>query len=79
MTVEMPDYVLEQAGVSKCEVLLKIALTLFREDRLTLGQASNLAGVHQILFQRALYEDGIAIHYDKADFERDLETLALKK
>lgn len=79
MTVEIPDQVLEQAGVTQSELLLKIAMTLFSEDRLTLGQASRVAGVHQVQFQQSLYENGIAIHYDETDFERDLQTLALKK
>ena len=79
MTVEIPDTVLEQAGVSKAELLLKLALTLFSEDRLTLGQASKLAGVHQVEFQRDLYANGIALHYDESDFERDLESLGLEK
>ena len=79
MIVEIPDTVLEQAGVSKSELLLKLALTLFSEERLTLGQASKLAGIHQIEFQQALYAKGIAVHYDETDFERDLESLGLKK
>lgn len=79
MTVEIPDQVLEQAGVSESDLLLKVAMTLYREDRLTLGQASKLAGLHQIQFQQELFANGIPINYDESDFDRDLETLGLKK
>lgn len=79
MNVEIPDQVLQQAGVSKGELLLKLALTLYREDRLTLGQASKLADLHQIEFQKQLFAYGIPVHYGEEDFDRDLRTLALKK
>jgi predicted HTH domain antitoxin len=79
MIVEIPDQILEQAGVSEVELLLKLATALYLEDRLTLGQASKLAGLHQVEFQQHLFENGIPVHYDEEDFDRDLRTLALKK
>ncbi|MBP9663174.1 MAG: UPF0175 family protein, partial [Pyrinomonadaceae bacterium] len=51
---------------------------LFQEDKLTLGQASRLAGIHQVELQVELASRGIPIHYDDSDLDRDLETLGLK-
>lgn len=79
MIVEIPDHVLAAADVSSKELLLKIALLLFQEERLTLGQASKLAGVHQFEFQKELSARDIPIHYREEDFERDLKTLGLKR
>jgi predicted HTH domain antitoxin len=79
MTVEIPDHVLEQAGLSSNELLLKVAMLLFEEEKLTLGQASRLAGMHQSEFQREIAAAGIPVHYGEEDLERDLATLGLKE
>ena len=76
MIVEIPDKVIEQTGLSSREFLLKIAVLLFQEEKLSLGQASELAGMHQSAFQKELATRKIALHYGKDDFERDLETIA---
>ena len=76
MIVEIPDKVIEQTGLSSREFLLKIAILLFQEEKLSLGQASKLAGIHQSAFQKELAMRKIARHYGKDDFERDLETIA---
>ena len=79
MNVIIPDSVLHQSGLSSEELQLKIALLLFQEERLTLGQASRLAGLHQFEFQKELAQRKISIHYGEAEFEKDLETLGIKK
>ncbi len=40
MIVEIPDQIINQLGLSAEEILLKVALFLFQEEKLTLGQAS---------------------------------------
>ena len=75
MIVEIPDQVISQSGLSSKEILLKVALVLFQEERLTLGQASKLAGLHQFEFQKELAKRDIAVHYGEKDFERDLQTI----
>jgi predicted HTH domain antitoxin len=79
MIVEIPDQVVNQTGLSSKEILLKVALMFFQEEKLTLGQASNLAGLHQFEFQKELAKREIAVHYGEEDYERDLKTLALIK
>ncbi len=76
MMVEIPDKVIAQSGLSSGEFLLKIAVLLFEEEKLSLGQASTLAGLHQAAFQKELAKRAISLHYGKTDFERDLETIA---
>lgn len=75
MNVEIPDIVVRQSGLSAREILLKIAVLFFKEERLTLGQASRLAGLHQFEFQKEIAKRGISVHYGVEDFERDLQTI----
>ncbi len=79
MIVEIPDQVIVQSGLSSKEILLKVALMLFQEERLTLGQASKLAGLHQFEFQKELVKREIPVHYGEEDYERDLMTIGLIK
>lgn len=76
MIIEIPDQLATQSGLSAKEILLKVALVLFEEEKLTLGQASKLAELHQFEFQKELAARNIAIHYNKEDYKRDLETIA---
>ena len=79
MIIEIPDQVISQSGLSSKEILLKMALMLLQEERLTLGQASKLAGLHQFEFQKELAKRKIPVHYGEEDFERDLQTIGLIK
>ena len=53
-----------------------LAVALFQREKLTLGQASRLAAMNQWQFQQLLASRQIPLHYDVADFEADLQTLA---
>ena len=44
MTVTIADELLKAAGITEPEIRQELALTLFQQDRLTLGQVSRLAG-----------------------------------
>jgi len=74
--IEIPDQIVKQSGLSAKEILLKVALVLFQEEKLTLGQASRLAGLHQFEFQTELAARNIPVHYGEQDFENDLQTIA---
>lgn len=75
MTLTVPHEILQATGMSDAEMLRELAVTLFRMEKLTFGQASRLAGMPQLEFQRLLGSRQIPIHYDVAEFEADLETL----
>ena len=53
----------------------EVAILLYSKEKLTLGQASRLAGLSQLQFQFLLASRKIPVHYDVADFEADLKTL----
>jgi predicted HTH domain antitoxin len=75
MSVVIPDEVLQSAHISSGELLQAVALMLYEQDKLTLGQASALAEVSQLQFQFLLASRRIPLHYDVAEFEADLKTL----
>jgi predicted HTH domain antitoxin len=73
--VMIPEGVLSSAHITAAELLQELALLLFQQKKLTLGQASRLAGMGQLQFQHLLASRQIPVHYDIADFEADLRTL----
>jgi predicted HTH domain antitoxin len=75
MTVTISDEVLDAAHLSEAEVKRELAVTLFHQDRLTLGQASRLAEMSQLRFQAVLADRRIPIHYGVEEFREDLQAL----
>lgn len=75
MTIEISDDILQRTGWSPNQIRLELAIILFQKESVTLGQASQVAGIHQLQFQRELAARKIAIHDDVEDFERDMETI----
>jgi predicted HTH domain antitoxin len=73
--VTIPDEVLAAAHLSEPELKQDLAIALFQRENLTLAQASALAGVGQLAFQRLLASRRIPIHYGPIDFSADLDTL----
>ncbi|OGO43305.1 MAG: hypothetical protein A2Z04_07775 [Chloroflexi bacterium RBG_16_57_9] len=75
MSVVIPDEVLYATHLSAAELRQEIAVLLYQKDKLTLGQASQLAQMSQPQFQFLLASRQIPVHYDVAEFEADMGTL----
>ena len=71
ITLDLPDTL----QLSEADLRTELAISLFQQERITLGTASQLAGLHQIEFQQLIASRGICIHYDVEDLEQDLESL----
>jgi len=54
---------------------VEIAVLLFKEDKLTLGQAARFAGMPQPHFQHLLGRRKIPLHYGVEELEEDLRTI----
>ncbi|MEO1449277.1 MAG: UPF0175 family protein [Bacteroidota bacterium] len=78
MALTIPDHSLEKAKHSAEEFLIELACYLYEEQRLSLGQARNLAQLDQISFQKELGKREICIHYSEADLETDLKNLGIE-
>jgi predicted HTH domain antitoxin len=75
MSVIIPDEILHATRMTEAEFKQEIAIFLFDKEKLTLAQASRLAGVSRLQFQHLLASRQIPVHYDVAEFEEDLRTL----
>lgn len=64
MSLVLSDDIVRASGLSEHELFLEIVLMLFRQDRISLGKASELMGLHRMQFQKLLSDRGICIHYD---------------
>ena len=76
MPVIVADHILQAARLTRAEVLRELALTLYAQEKLTLGAAAGLAEMPQFEFQLFVGGRGVPPHYDLAEFEDDLATLA---
>lgn len=61
--------------MSEAELLQELAIVLFQREKLSLAQASRLAGMSRLQFQHLLASRQIPIHYDLVELESDLKTL----
>lgn len=75
MNVIIPDDILQAARMTPEELKQEIAVLLFQKEKITLEQASRLAGMSRLRFQHLLASRQIPVHYDVADFEEDLKTM----
>lgn len=75
MSVTISDEILSVTRMSEAELKQEIAIMLFQKEKLTLGQASNLAEMNQFQFQNLLASRQISLHYDLEDLDADVKTL----
>ncbi|GAB4177836.1 MAG: hypothetical protein Fur006_09780 [Coleofasciculaceae cyanobacterium] len=75
MGLMIPEEFLQMAKISEAELRLEIAILLFQQEKITLGTASQFAGMNQLRFQRVLGSRKIPIHYGVEEFRQDLKTL----
>lgn len=75
MSVIISNDILQATRMTEDELRQEIAVLLFQKEKLTLGQASQLAGISRLQFQHLIASRQIPVHYDVAEFEEDLKTL----
>lgn len=75
MSLVISDDLVKASGLSERELFLEIVLMLFRQDKISLGKAGELMGMHRMQFQKLLNDREICVHYDVADFQEDLDNL----
>ncbi|WP_017301501.1 UPF0175 family protein [Nodosilinea nodulosa] len=75
ITLDIPDRLAESHTFSQVDWLQEVAVALFQQELVTLGTASQLAGMNQMAFQGLLYDRGISLHYDLADYQADIASL----
>ena len=76
MQVQLPDAALIGTGLTSDQVRLEVAVALYRDRKVSMGRAAQLAGLPRIPFQRELAKRGVTVDYDVAEFEEDLRVIA---
>ena len=76
MIITLPDNIIESTRMTEAELRQEFAVMLYQKEKITLGQASELAEMNQLQFQHLLASQGITINYDIQDLETDLKNLA---
>lgn len=75
MDLVIRDEILKKAEITADELLIEIAVHLYDTERLSMGQAKNLAQLDLISFQKELSKRNVYIKYDIEDLETDLKNL----
>ncbi|MBE9139619.1 UPF0175 family protein [Nodosilinea sp. LEGE 07088] len=78
MSLMISDDLVKASGLSERELFLEIVLMLFRQEKISLGKASELMGLHRMQFQKLLADRDICVHYDVAEFQEDLKALEIE-
>ena len=83
VTVEIPEDVLTLAGLpdgsASSRAAQLLALELFREGRVSLGRAAELAGVGVEEFMEFSARRQVSLHYSPADLAEDQATADLPR
>ena len=76
MSILISDDILQASRLTPDEFRCEIALHLFQTEHLTLGYASELAGLSPQQFRKLLQEHNIPLYsYDVEDFQLDIQNL----
>ena len=74
-TLEISQDILDSARLTLNDLKVEIAVSLYAQDRLSVGKARELSGTLLWEFRQLLGSRRISPHYDLDDLEQDLTTL----
>jgi predicted HTH domain antitoxin len=74
MTLIIPDNLLPD--MSPQQVLEELAVSLYRQEQITLAQGAEMLTISVIAFQKTLAQRNINLHYDVEDLAIDLQNWA---
>ena len=74
VTIQFPRRLIDAAKVTSDELKIELAIHLYKERRLSLGHAREMASLSLWEFRQLLASRKISPHYDVDDLEDDLQT-----
>jgi predicted HTH domain antitoxin len=77
MTLIIPDERIGDLKLDEREAVIDVAIGLYNREQVSLGRASEIAGISALEFLGELGRRRIPINYDVADLHADLATLDL--
>ncbi|MBI3194345.1 MAG: UPF0175 family protein [Ignavibacteriae bacterium] len=79
MSIQISDDLIRSSGLNEHDLKIESAITLFQNDKLTLAQASRMAEMPQLFFQRELAKRKISLHYSLEDLQIDLKNIGIER
>ena len=73
MNIPLPTSI--ESQITREEAALHLAIGLFADEKLTLGQAAAVAGISQPAFLHELGNRKIQVHYGLTELEQDIATV----
>jgi predicted HTH domain antitoxin len=67
--------VFDRLGLSEAEIVLELAIVLYRKKRLSYFEALELSGLERVVFDDLLSDRNISAEYTVADLKEDMDTL----
>jgi len=75
MNIEIPETIFKSTGLTKEQILKLLALTLYDNEKLSIGHASKLANISQAEFIDLMAQYEISLKYDIEDVKSDFDNL----
>ncbi|MBD2232662.1 UPF0175 family protein [Phormidium tenue] len=75
INLDIPDEVAQCPTFSRADWLREMAISLFEHEQVTLGVASQIAGIHLMEFQKIIGSRGVCAHYEAEEFADDIKNL----
>lgn len=79
MLIEISDNVVAQSGLSKNDILLEVALSLYQRGAISLGLAAQMAGLHRYAFQQEMGRRRISVNLSWEDVQKDIADIKSAK
>ena len=76
MLLELDDQIVQSTGLTPEELRIELAVQLYEQGKITVGQGGRMTGMGSIRFQRELGKREIVSSYDRDDLDSDLNTLS---
>lgn len=76
MLLELDDQIIQSTGLSQEELRVELAVQLYEQGKITVGQGGRMTGMGSIKFQQELGKRQVASAYDRDDLDSDLQTLS---
>ena len=76
MLLELDDQIVQSTGMSPEELRIELAIQLYKEDRITVGQGGRMTGMGSVKFQQELGKRKVISSFSNVDLQADLKTLA---
>jgi predicted HTH domain antitoxin len=75
MLIDLPDHLLEGIALTPEVARLDLAIGLYLDRRVTLGQGARIAGISSTAFLEELGRHRVSVHYDMDDLQQDAQCL----